>query len=45
MVMSVFLGADGDVDNDATLRAYTRNAVAQAETGAHSAAPCGMEGG
>ncbi|MBF6167876.1 transposase [Streptomyces gardneri] len=34
--MSVLLGADGDVDNDATLRAYTRRAVVQAETGAAS---------
>ncbi|MER7453055.1 porphobilinogen synthase [Nocardia beijingensis] len=39
------LGADGDVDNDATLRAYTRTALAQAEAGAHLVAPSGMMDG
>ncbi|MEU2038478.1 porphobilinogen synthase [Nocardia niwae] len=39
------LGADGDVDNDATLRAYTRIALAQAEAGAHLVAPSGMMDG
>jgi porphobilinogen synthase len=39
------LAADGDVDNDATLRAYARVAVAQAAAGAHVVAPSGMMDG
>lgn len=39
------LGADGDVNNDATLRAYTRVALAQAGAGAHLVAPSGMMDG
>ncbi|WP_040840572.1 porphobilinogen synthase [Nocardia brevicatena] len=39
------LGGDGDVDNDASLLAYTRVAVAQAEAGAHMVAPSGMMDG
>lgn len=39
------VGADGDVDNDATLRIYERAAVAQAEAGAHVVAPSGMMDG
>ena len=36
------VGADGDVDNDATLEIYCRAAVAQANAGAHVVAPSGM---
>ena len=39
------LAPDGDVDNDATLRAYARVAVAQAAAGAHVVAPSGMMDG
>jgi porphobilinogen synthase len=39
------LDADGNVDNDATLRAYGEMAVAQAEAGAHLVAPSGMMDG
>ncbi|MBB5084563.1 porphobilinogen synthase [Nonomuraea endophytica] len=39
------LGPDGDVDNDATLRAYSRVAVAQAAAGATVVAPSGMMDG
>ncbi|MEU4229455.1 porphobilinogen synthase [Nonomuraea sp. NPDC026600] len=39
------LGADGDVDNDATLQAYAHVAVAQADAGAHMVAPSGMMDG
>ncbi|MEU8105480.1 porphobilinogen synthase [Nonomuraea muscovyensis] len=39
------LGPDGDVDNDATLRAYARVAEAQAAAGAHVVAPSGMMDG
>ncbi len=37
--------ADGEVDNDATLRLYERAAVAQAEAGADITAPSGMMDG
>lgn len=39
------VGADGDVDNDATLELYRRAAVAQASAGAHVVAPSGMMDG
>ena len=39
------VGADGDVDNDATLEIYARAAVAQARAGAHVVAPSGMMDG
>ncbi|MGP4105252.1 porphobilinogen synthase [Nonomuraea sp. KM90] len=39
------LGADGDVDNDATLTLYAQIAVAQAQAGAHMVAPSGMMDG
>jgi porphobilinogen synthase len=39
------LGADHDVDNDATLKRYASIAVAQAEAGAHMVAPSGMMDG
>jgi porphobilinogen synthase len=39
------VGADGAVDNDATLRLYERAAVAQAEAGADLTAPSGMMDG
>ncbi len=39
------LDADGRVDNDATLDAYVRLAVAQADAGAHVVAPSGMMDG
>ncbi len=39
------VGADGDVDNDATLEIYCRAAVAQANAGAHVVAPSGMMDG
>jgi porphobilinogen synthase len=37
--------ADGEVDNDATLRLYERAAIAQAEAGADITAPSGMMDG
>ena len=39
------VGADGDVDNDATLEIYCRAAVAQANAGTHVVAPSGMMDG
>ena len=39
------LTADGEVDNDATLRLYERAAVAQADAGADITAPSGMMDG
>ncbi|MEU6721189.1 porphobilinogen synthase [Nonomuraea sp. NPDC046802] len=39
------LDGDGDVDNDATLEAYAKVAVAQARAGAHMVAPSGMMDG
>jgi porphobilinogen synthase len=39
------VGANGDVDNDATLELYARTAVAQADAGAHVVAPSGMMDG
>lgn len=39
------VGANGDVDNDATLEIYCRAAVAQANAGAHVVAPSGMMDG
>ncbi len=39
------LGADGSVDNDATLALYARVAVAQADAGADVVAPSGMMDG
>lgn len=39
------VGADGDVDNDATLGIYCKAALAQAEAGAHVVAPSGMMDG
>ena len=39
------VGADGEVDNDATLDIYCRAAVAQADAGAHVVAPSGMMDG
>jgi porphobilinogen synthase len=39
------VGADGVVDNDATLEVYARAAVAQADAGAHVVAPSGMMDG
>src|SRR5918992_4587748 len=39
------LDADGNVDNDATLRVYGEMAVAQADAGAHLLGPSGMMDG
>ncbi len=39
------IGADGTVDNDATIEIYARAAVAQATAGAHVVAPSGMMDG
>ncbi|MEV5380490.1 porphobilinogen synthase [Streptosporangium nondiastaticum] len=39
------LGADGDVDNDASVLLYARAAVVQADAGAHIVAPSGMMDG
>jgi len=39
------VNADGEVDNDATLRLYERAAVAQAQAGADMTAPSGMMDG
>ncbi|MFP5488262.1 MAG: porphobilinogen synthase, partial [Acidimicrobiia bacterium] len=39
------VGADGRVDNDATLEIYAKAAVAQARAGAHVVAPSGMMDG
>jgi len=39
------LDADGEVDNDATLRLYADMAIAQAEAGAHVLGPSGMMDG
>ena len=39
------LAADGSVDNDATLEAYARMAVVQAEAGVHMVGPSGMMDG
>ena len=39
------LAADGRVDNDATLEAYVRLAVSQADAGAHVVSPSGMMDG
>ena len=39
------VGADGHVDNDATLELYAKAAVAQARAGAHVVAPSGMMDG
>ena len=39
------VGADGTVDNDATIEIYARAAVAQATAGAHVVAPSGMMDG
>ncbi|MFJ6214800.1 porphobilinogen synthase [Streptomyces sp. NPDC092296] len=39
------LGADGDVDNDASIRLYADAAVVQADAGAHIVAPSGMMDG
>lgn len=39
------VGADGEVDNDATLDVYARAALAQAAAGAHVVAPSGMMDG
>jgi len=39
------VGADGQVDNDATLRLYERAALAQADAGADITAPSGMMDG
>ena len=39
------IGANGDVDNDATLAIYCKAALAQAEAGAHVVAPSGMMDG
>lgn len=39
------VGANGDVDNDATLEIYARAALAQAAAGAHVVAPSGMMDG
>ena len=39
------VGADGEVDNDATLDIYCKAAVAQAQAGAHVVAPSGMMDG
>ena len=39
------VGADGEVDNDATLEIYCKTAVAQAQAGAHVVAPSGMMDG
>ncbi len=39
------LGADGDVDNDASILRFAEVAVAQADAGAHMVAPSGMMDG
>jgi porphobilinogen synthase len=39
------LAADGSVDNDATLQAYARMAVVQADAGVHMVGPSGMMDG
>jgi porphobilinogen synthase len=39
------VGADGDVDNDATIEIYCKAAIAQATAGAHVVAPSGMMDG
>ena len=39
------LGADGDVDNDASIARFAEVAVAQADAGAHMVAPSGMMDG
>ena len=39
------VGADGEVDNDATLEIYCKAAVAQTQAGAHVVAPSGMMDG
>ncbi len=39
------LAADGTVDNDATVELYVRQAVSQAEAGAHFVSPSGMMDG
>ncbi len=39
------LGADGSVDNDATVELYVRQAVSQARAGAHFVSPSGMMDG
>ena len=39
------VGADGHVDNDATLALYAKAAVAQADAGSHMVAPSGMMDG
>ena len=39
------VGANGDVDNDATLEIYCQAAIAQASAGAHVVAPSGMMDG
>jgi porphobilinogen synthase len=39
------VGADGHVDNDATVEIYCKAALAQAEAGAHVVAPSGMMDG
>jgi porphobilinogen synthase len=39
------VGANGDVDNDATVEIYCRAAIAQADAGAHVVAPSGMMDG
>jgi porphobilinogen synthase len=39
------IAADGTVDNDATLRAYERMALAQADAGVHVVGPSGMMDG
>lgn len=39
------VGANGDVDNDATIEIYVRAALAQARAGAHVVAPSGMMDG
>jgi porphobilinogen synthase len=39
------VGANGDVDNDATLEIYCQAAIAQANAGAHVVAPSGMMDG
>lgn len=39
------LAADGTVDNDATVELYVRQAIAQAEAGAHLVSPSGMMDG
>ena len=39
------VGADGEVDNDATIEIYCKAAIAQATAGAHVVAPSGMMDG